>query len=84
MPERMVEIRAALENKEYEKIGRLAHNLKGISLNFNAGALAELTAKLEIAGREKMVAQIPELVERICVEADHVQQYISRQLTTED
>ncbi len=84
LPERMVEIRAALENKEYEKIGRLAHNLKGISLNFNAGALAELTAKLEIAGREKMVAQIPELVERICVEADHVQQYISRQLTTED
>ncbi|MBK6791075.1 MAG: PAS domain S-box protein [Anaerolineales bacterium] len=84
LPERILEIRAALENKELEKIGRLAHNLKGISLNFNAGTLAELTAKLEIAGRENMVDQVDGLVEQVSIELERVKEYLSRQLTTED
>ena len=82
LPDRMTEFRSALNAGEIDKLGRLAHNLKGLSMNFNASPLSSLTAKLEICGKEKNLADAPVLVEQIAAEITRVQEYLSQQLRT--
>jgi HPt (histidine-containing phosphotransfer) domain-containing protein len=80
LPERVEELKSALQAGEIEKLGRYAHNLKGLSMNFNAGLLSSLAAKLEACGKEKKLADAPVLVEQIVVEVTRVQEFLSRQL----
>jgi len=82
LSERVTEFRVALNAGEIEVLGRLAHNLKGLSGNFNAGPLASLAAKLELCGKEKNLADAPALVEQIAVEVTRVREYLSQQLGT--
>jgi PAS domain S-box-containing protein len=80
LPERIVELRAALQAGEIERLGRLAHNLKGLSMNFNAGQLAVLSAQLEACGRLKNTAEAPQLVEQIADEITRVDEYLEQSL----
>jgi len=80
LPERVTEFNAALHAGEIDKLGRLAHNLKGLSMNFNAGPLSSLAAKLEVCCKEKNLTDAPGLVEQIAIEITQVVEYLSGQL----
>jgi CheY-like chemotaxis protein/HPt (histidine-containing phosphotransfer) domain-containing protein len=82
LSERVTEFRVALNAGEIEVLGRLAHNLKGLSGNFNAGTLSSFAAKLEVCGREKNLVDAPALVEQIAIEVTRVQEYLSLNLGT--
>jgi CheY-like chemotaxis protein len=80
LPERIQELKSALQAGDVEKLGRYAHNLKGLSLSFNAGPVSTLAAKLEACGRQKNMADAPLLVEQIENEVMRLQEYLSQQL----
>ncbi len=80
LPDRMQELRSALQAEDMEKLGRHAHNLKGISLNFNAGPISALAAKLEACGKQKKSTDASMLVEQIEIEVLRLQEYLSQQL----
>jgi two-component system sensor histidine kinase/response regulator len=80
LPNRIEEFKAALNAGEIETLGRLAHNLKGLSMNFNAGALSRLAARLEACGKGKNLVDAAPLVEQITLEVSNVVQYLSQQL----
>lgn len=80
LPDRIKELRSALQADEPENLGRFAHNLKGLSLNFNAGPVATLAAKLEACGKQKNLADAPMLVAQIESEVTRLQEYLSQQL----
>jgi len=80
LPDRVTELRSALQADEAESLGRFAHNLKGLSLNFNAGPVAALAAKLEACGKQKNLADAPMLVAQIETEITRLQEYLSQQL----
>jgi two-component system sensor histidine kinase/response regulator len=82
LSDRMAEFRSALNAGEIDKLGRLAHNLKGLSMNFHAGALSDFAAKLEAYGKEKNLGDAPALVEQIAIEITRVQEYLSQKLGT--
>jgi two-component system, sensor histidine kinase and response regulator len=84
LPGRITEFSAALEAGEIEKLSRLAHNLKGVSLNFHAGTLSNLAAQLEVCGREKKTAESAALVEEVAAEVARVVEYLSQQLGAAD
>jgi CheY-like chemotaxis protein/HPt (histidine-containing phosphotransfer) domain-containing protein len=78
LPDRVKDFRAALNAGEIDTLGRLAHNLKGLCMNFNAATLSKLAGKLEICGRENKMADAPVLVEQITTEIARVEEYISQ------
>src|SRR6185503_16017986 len=45
--ERVDEIRSALQDRDANRLARLAHNLKGVSLNFSADPLSAITLNIE-------------------------------------
>ncbi len=47
LPDRLREIRAALDGNDPSRLGRLAHNLKGMALNFDARPLANAALEIE-------------------------------------
>jgi two-component system sensor histidine kinase/response regulator len=65
LPGRMVDIHAALAAGDANTISRLAHNLKGISLNFSADPLAAVAAELEERGRRENLADAPARAARL-------------------
>ncbi|MBI5352591.1 MAG: PAS domain S-box protein [Chloroflexi bacterium] len=81
LPDRVTELRSALQAGEMEKLGRHAHNLKGLSLNFNASTLSALAQKLEICGKEQNIKDAPELVDRLANEVIRVQEYLAQKLS---
>lgn len=78
LPERMAEMKSALDAGDINKLGRLAHNLKGLSMNFSADPLSSLAIKLEACGREENLEGASELVEQIEKESVRLQDYISQ------
>ena len=53
LPERLKEIRFAMQDQDANRLALLAHNLKGVSLNFSANPLAEITRQLEESCRRE-------------------------------
>src|SRR5687768_18554155 len=53
LPGRLDEIHAALRDGNAGALTRLAHNLKGVSLNFSAEAVADIALKLEEIGKRE-------------------------------
>ena len=47
LPEKIVEIEAALQQTDYKKISFLAHNLKGVAANFGASQINEIATALD-------------------------------------
>ncbi len=78
LPGRMEEIRSALHAGDINTIGRLAHNLKGLSMNFSADPLSSLAVKLEACGRDENLDGASQLVEKMEKEAARLQEYISQ------
>ena len=47
LPEKLEEMQKAVDAKDYRLLGVHAHNLKGVSANFNAGELTDLSRQLD-------------------------------------
>lgn len=77
LPARLVEIHAALQDGDVSRLGRLAHNLKGISLNFSADAVAEIALKLEEMGKREDVTDAPAWVAKLDAEVQRLQDYLT-------
>jgi HPt (histidine-containing phosphotransfer) domain-containing protein len=69
-----------LRDGDINSLGRMAHNLKGVCLNFNAEPLSELAKKLEICGKQENLAGAEALVEQIENEITRLQEYLAQQL----
>jgi PAS domain S-box-containing protein len=76
--ERVNEIHLALNDRDANRLARLAHNLKGVSLNFSADRLADITLHLEEICKREDLTDAPRLVAQLEVEANRVQDYLSR------
>jgi CheY-like chemotaxis protein/HPt (histidine-containing phosphotransfer) domain-containing protein len=80
LPSRILEFDAALQEGDIKTIGRLAHNLKGVSLNFDASFLANAAAQLEQCGKQENLAAAPELIEKVREEIKRLESYLDSQL----
>ena len=80
LPDRMTEMKSALQAGDINTLSRLAHNLKGLSMNFSADPLSSLAISLEACGRDENLAGASLLVEQIEKEAARLREYISHLL----
>ena len=80
LPNRIEEFKSALSKGDMNSLCRLAHNLKGVSLNFNAVPLSEIAAKLEICGKQEKSTEAAALVEQIENEITRLTDYLIQQL----
>jgi PAS domain S-box-containing protein len=80
LPDRVEELNIALRAGDIKSIGRLAHNLKGVCLNFNAQPLADAASKLEQCGREENLAQASALILQVENEISRLWEYLAQQL----
>ncbi|MDO8754773.1 MAG: response regulator, partial [Anaerolineales bacterium] len=78
LPDRVEELKSALRAGDVNGLSRIAHNLKGLAMNFNADPLSTLSARLEICGKQEDLTGAPLLVEQIEKEAARLQSYISQ------
>ena len=69
LPQRQREIHAALDENDPNRLGRLAHNLKGVTLNFNAGPLAAAALSIEQLAAREDLTNARALVDRLDAEA---------------
>jgi len=69
-------IRAAWQDGDANRLGRLAHNLKGVSLNFNVEPLANVALKLEELGRREDLTDAPPLIAQLDAEAGRLEEYL--------
>lgn len=76
LPARLAEFKFALEAADIQGLGRMAHNLKGVSLNFNAAPLAEASLRLEQCGKRENPEEAPALVERVEFEVKRLEEYL--------
>jgi CheY-like chemotaxis protein/HPt (histidine-containing phosphotransfer) domain-containing protein len=75
-PERIKDLKTAIETRNANDLSRHAHNLKGVSANFSAGPVTNLCAELEILGRQDDLAAAPELIARLEVETSRLIDYM--------
>jgi HPt (histidine-containing phosphotransfer) domain-containing protein len=75
--ERIKEIRTAAEDGDANRLARLAHNFKGVSLNFSADGLASLARNLEEGGKHEDLSNAPALCVQLEEEALRVAAYLS-------
>jgi CheY-like chemotaxis protein/HPt (histidine-containing phosphotransfer) domain-containing protein len=69
LPNRLRDIHAALNENDPNRLGRLAHNLKGVALNFNAAPLAAAALAIEQLSAHAGLTDAPPLVDRLDAEA---------------
>jgi HPt (histidine-containing phosphotransfer) domain-containing protein len=77
LPGRLVEIRAALEAADCSLLTRHAHSLKGISLNFDVDAVADIALKLEEMGKREDLTHAAALVAQLDIEVGRLEEYLS-------
>ncbi|HEX9332400.1 MAG TPA: response regulator, partial [Anaerolineales bacterium] len=77
LPSRLNEIHIALQDRNANNLARLAHNLKGISLNFSADAVADIALKLEEIGKREDLTNAFALVAQLDVEVHRLEEYLS-------
>jgi HPt (histidine-containing phosphotransfer) domain-containing protein len=68
-PERLAEIQAALQVGDLGQVSRLAHNLKGVSLNLSINRVGRLASELEEAGNRDEFRHAGEIVTKLEEEA---------------
>jgi PAS domain S-box-containing protein len=76
LPPRMVELRNSLEKQDAATFTRAAHNLKGVSANFNATAVNHIAAELERLGRKAELEQAGPLLEQLEGELARLREYM--------
>ena len=75
LPNRLAEIKAAVESGDANNLSRHAHNLKGVSANFSAEPLVRLAEELETYGRQEDMAGVPALFSALQAECERVRQF---------
>jgi CheY-like chemotaxis protein/HPt (histidine-containing phosphotransfer) domain-containing protein len=80
LPGRLQELRAALQNADVGNLARLAHNLKGISLNFSVEAVADIALKLEELGKREDPTYAPDLVDQLDAEIRRLEDYVANKV----
>jgi CheY-like chemotaxis protein/HPt (histidine-containing phosphotransfer) domain-containing protein len=83
LPERLVEMKTALQTRQPEALFRHAHNLKGISASFSAGPLNRVAAQIEALGKSEDLTQAVELVKALEVEVGRLCHYCAQELGIE-
>ncbi len=79
LPERLSEIKAALREGNARTLGRLAHNLKGVCLNFSAEPMANLASQIEENCRAEDLSNAPALVAALEDAATSLAEYLASQ-----
>ncbi len=75
LPNRLNEINQAVKANDLNNLVRQAHNLKGVSANFNAGPVTQIAAEIEAIGHHEDQTYAAELVKRLEVETERLRQY---------
>jgi PAS domain S-box-containing protein len=78
LTDRLEEMKSALQAGDINTLSRLAHNLKGLSMNFSAAPLSDLAIKLEACGKNENLTDASVLVEHIEMEALRLQEYLEK------
>jgi HPt (histidine-containing phosphotransfer) domain-containing protein len=76
LPARMNELNSALEKRDAATFSRAAHNLKGVSANFNAGPVRQMAEELERLGRQDELEQAGPLLEQLQAELVRLREYM--------
>jgi len=77
---RVDEIHSALQDRDTNRLARLAHNLKGVSMNFSADPLATISLNLEEICKREDLTHAPSLVAQLDVEARRLEEFLSNNL----
>jgi CheY-like chemotaxis protein/HPt (histidine-containing phosphotransfer) domain-containing protein len=80
LPLRLEELKLELRDGNVNALSRTAHNLKGMSMNFNADVLSQLALELETCGRQDDLTAAPALVARIENEINRLREYLAQLL----
>ena len=75
--ERVEEIQHAMQAGDANQVARLAHNLKGVSLNFSANPLSDIALHLEELCKREDLTSAPSLVAQLEAEAQRVEAFLS-------
>ncbi|MGA2112546.1 MAG: PAS domain S-box protein [Anaerolineales bacterium] len=75
LADRLLEMKAALEAGDANRLSRHAHNLKGVAANFSAEPLVRLAKELETCGKQEDLAEAPALLSAIQAESERVRQF---------
>ena len=78
LPGRLEEIHAAARDGDASRLARLAHNLKGVSLNFSADPVADIALKLEEIGKGEDLASASILVAQLDTEVRRLQDHLDK------
>jgi CheY-like chemotaxis protein/HPt (histidine-containing phosphotransfer) domain-containing protein len=78
LPIRLEELKSALRDSDINGVSRMAHNLKGMSMNFNANPLSELAIKLEACGKQEDLTDAPTIVDQIEKEVTRLLAYLGK------
>jgi len=76
LPARMEELSSSLEKKDAATFSRAAHNLKGVSANFNANAVNRIAEELERLGRQDELEQAGPWLEQLEAELVRLRDYM--------
>jgi len=77
LPARMEELRGSLEKKDAATFSRAAHNLKGVSANFNANAVHRIAEHLEKLGNQDELEQAGPLMDELEYELTRLHDYMA-------
>jgi len=77
LPVRMDELKSSLEKKDAATFSRAAHNLKGVSANFNANAVNRIAEALERLGKQDELEQAAPLMEELEGELVRLREYMA-------
>ena len=76
LPVRMEELSSSLEKKDAAAFSRAAHNLKGVSANFNANPVHRISEEMERLGRQDELEQAGPLLEQLQTELARLREYM--------
>ncbi len=76
LPVRMDELKSSFEKKDAATFSRAAHNLKGVSANFNANPVNRIAAELERRGLQDELEQAGPLLEQLQSELVRLREYM--------
>lgn len=77
-PRQLAIMGEAIANQDWETVEREAHGLKGAVANFSAADAEGGARALEFAGRERRIAEIPVLFERLKEQLSRVRAELTR------
>jgi CheY-like chemotaxis protein/HPt (histidine-containing phosphotransfer) domain-containing protein len=76
LPARMEELGSSLEKQDAATFSRAAHNLKGVSANFNANPVHRIAEELERLGTQDELEAVGPLLEQLKAELARLREYM--------